>query len=235
MGDPSDPLRDIGRQLAKIRIHLADPNKPVSGTRLLKYYGSLGVASSMKAFREQKLGNYKWPARYEGQEAPEFNYAGALMDWKSGRKSPKPNRFQDRPALIDEGMRGGLQGSLTFELLGAFAVQWGTNKTYGPLHNLGGMVSISYDAATRKRIEDWLYVGGSPKSKKFGSLRQNKVKTKGGTVIRRSAYADHVNQILNRNPWVQKIAKRPFVGITSELAQDLVKATEYHYNKAQER
>lgn len=226
---------NLRAQIERLRGQLKDPNKPLlSGKTLMKWIGALGVASSQLAFREQALGDIKWDPRYPGQEAPKFNIAGALMDWKSGRKNPKPNRFQDKPALIDEGIRGGIMGSLTFQVTGPLGVAWGTNKTYARQHQEGGKTTIPYDDATRQRISEWLYKKAPQKRKATkGILRRDKVKTGLGESRVRSEYAKHVAPLVHASVWKQRIIARPFVGITDILAKDIESAIKLYFKKVQ--
>lgn len=222
-------------QIKRLREQLKNPNKPLLfGRSLMKQIGALGVAESQKAFREQALGDIKWDPRYPLQDKPKFNIAGALMDWKSGRKAPKPNRFQDRPALIDEGQRGGMLGSLTFQVTGPLDVSWGTNKSYAEKHQKGGDTAILYDDATKQRISEWLYKK-PPQKKKVtkGILRTDKVKTGLGESRRRSEYAKHIAPLLASNMWKQRIIARPFVGVTDQLAKDIEKAILLYFEKVQ--
>lgn len=232
-------FREILKQIQRLREQLKHPDKPLlSGKTLMKWIGALGVASSQKAFREQALGDIKWPPRYPAQKAPKFNIAGALMDWKAGRSNPKPNRFQDKPALIDEGMRGGVQGSLTFQVTGPLQVAWGSGKTYAEKHQKGGITTIPYDDATRQRISEWLYKtpptkAGKGKVNMSGVLRTNKQKTGLDGDKRRNEYAPHVKPLLHMKVWKQRIIARPFVGVTDQLAADIRSAILLYYKRVQ--
>jgi phage gpG-like protein len=230
-----DFYAEIKRQLDALKLQLQDPNKALlGGQKLMKWIGAQGVAVSQEAFIKQQLGNIKWPARYEGQAEPKFNYAGALMDWKSGRTAPKPNRFVDRPALVDEGMRGGIQGSLTFSVTGPLSVKWGSGKSYAQLQHGGGFVSIPYDNGTKERALNWLYttkpIKGKVKPVKF---RKGPVRGTGGKKVQRSAYAEHVHTLLSKNPWEQRVQARPFVGITDQLEKDIAASIQMYFDKAQ--
>lgn len=228
-------LSPVLKEIQRLREQLKNPNKPLlSGKTLMKWIGALGSASSQKAFREQAIGDIKWEPRYPGQEEPKFNIAGALMDWKSGRKNPKPNRFQDRPALIDEGIRGGIQGSLTFQVTGPLSVSWGSGKSYAEKHQNGGKITIPYDDATRQRISEWLYKKPPQKRKVTkGALRTNKVNAGPGKTFRRSDYEKHVAPLIHSASWKQRIIPRPFVGITDELAKDINSAILLYYRRVQ--
>lgn len=151
------------KKMAKLRESLDKPD------RLMKKIGALAVGESQKAFENQALGNIQWPERYPGMKPPFLNVAGALQDFNAGRKAPKPNRFQDRPALVDEGQRGGIWGSLTFKLTGNHSVEAGSNKPYANTHQEGaerGENFIPVTETAREGIRNWLYnADGSIKGK----------------------------------------------------------------------
>lgn len=229
-----DFYADIKRQLERLKEQLIDPNKALlGGQKLMKWIGAQGVAVSQKAFLKQELGDIKWPARYPNQDEPKFNYAGALMDWKSGRASPKPNRFQDRPAVVDEGMRGGIQGSLTFRVTGPLAVRWGSGKDYARLQHDGGYTSIPFDKATLDRMLAWLYKAVPQKRKTVKPEYKGKV-TVGRKRVDRGVYAKHVHKIVNSFPqWDQTVIARPFVGITDTLEKDFKASIKMYFDKFQ--
>lgn len=227
-----DFIAKIREQIQKLREQLKDPSAPLAnGKPLMKQIGILGVAASQKAFRLQALGNLKWEARYPNQKRPKFNIAGALMDWKSGRANPKPNRFQDRPALFDT---GSLKNKLSYIVYGPLAVKWGSPQQYASLHQEGGEVEIGYDDATAKRISEWLYKKAPQKGKMFtGVLRTNKVKTGLSGTTSRNDYAKHVRPLIKNRVWSQNIIARPFVGVTLELELDINRTIKAFFEKAQ--
>src|SRR3990167_9531408 len=85
--------------------------KPVNALRKLiqdpgvvtRHISELGAKSGKQAFVDQRLGDIIWDERYKGDNPPPFNYAGVIQDFNSGLKTPKPNRFLDRPAAYDTG------------------------------------------------------------------------------------------------------------------------------------
>jgi hypothetical protein len=137
-------------RLDRLREALRDPSD------LTKQIGALGVGSAQRAFKDQALGNLKWPARYEGMAPPFINIAGALQDFNAGRKKPKPNRFVDRPALIDEGMRGGMLGTLTFQSRNPFVAEWGSDKPYALGHQLGLPSEVRVSETGYRLGQAWL-------------------------------------------------------------------------------
>jgi len=50
----------------------------------------------------------------------------------------------------------------------------------------------------------------------------------------RSEYAKHIHTLFAENPWSQRVAARPFVGIPPQLASDISKSIEIYFRKAQE-
>lgn len=150
-------------RLDRLREALKDPSD------LTKQLGAVGVGSAQRAFKDQALGDLKWPARYEGMEPPFINIAGALQDFNAGRKKPKPKRFVDRPALIDEGMRGGMLGSLTFQSRNPFVAEWGSDKPYALGHQLGLQSEVRVSETGYKLGQAWLM----EPAKTVGPLKTN--------------------------------------------------------------
>lgn len=225
-------LITVRGKLHTLREQLNNPDLPLAnGKPLMKQIGILGVAASQKAFRMQALGDIKWEPRYPKQAPPKFNIAGALMDWKSGRANPKPNRFQDRPALFDTGT---MKDKLSYTVSGPLAVKWGSPQEYAALHQEGGEVTIPYDDATAKRISEWLYKKAPQKGKMFtGVLRTNRQPTGHSGTKKRNEYAKHVRPLINSRVWEQNIIARPFVGVTLELELDINRTIKAFFEKAQ--
>lgn len=199
----------LGGNLKRLEAALDNP-KP-----LLEAWGKMGTALSQRAFVDQKLGDDSWPERYPGQSGPKLNVAGALQDFNSGRAKPKPNRFQDRPALVDEGFRGGLWGSITYDVKGD-SVEWGSNKEYASKMQYGGRSVIRLSESAVDRAKKWLFTPG-------GKTRKN-----------RDGYAEKLWHALMTRIHSQSVIPRPFVGITDELKADMLKGGELFLQKTQE-
>ena len=107
------------REVATFRARLENPEPA------LRAVGALMVAASQLAFRQQRLGDIKWPERYPNQQEPFINIAGMLADLGQG-SAIKERRFQRRPALID---RGQLRDSITFAATSK-SVRVGSSKDY---------------------------------------------------------------------------------------------------------
>src|SRR3990167_8399514 len=174
--------------------------------KLLERWGALGVSTSQRAFREQKLGDLDWEPRYPNQRAPKFNVAGAWSDFNSGLARPKPNRFEDRPALIDEGARGGLLASLTWKVVSKDTVEWGSNKPYAKLHQEGGRTRIDITGSAVNLAKEWLFT-------KKGKVRKGK-----------EVYAQRLAHGMRTRIHAQRIIARPFVGIPDQLRDEMIKA-----------
>lgn len=139
-------------RLDKLEAAAKDPSK------LIKQLSAIGLTSAEKAFKDQALGDFAWSERYPGMTPPVLNIAGAIKDFNAGRKQPKPNRFQDRPANVDEGTRGGLWGSLTITTSDD-VVGWGSNKEYATLMQEGGVMDQDITEGAKERIQEYLYTG----------------------------------------------------------------------------
>jgi phage gpG-like protein len=208
----------IQTQLGKWESQLRNP------VGLVKQLGVIIAKESIKAFRAQELGDIKWPPRYPTMLPPKINLAGALADFKSGRSSPKPHRFQDRPALIDQGARGGLVASLTPDhsvaVVNSLKVRVGTNKEYARLHQEGGESVQSIDTATKDRIDRYL------------------ARTTRGPRKRRSVKAlaaMRLKPLLNKKELVTTVNPRPFLGVTdraqAEMGKTIVRYFKQHGGK----
>lgn len=215
---------DLLRQIAKLRKKIRDPSQ------LLKSMGKLGLASSQEAFQLQSLGDLTWMERYPPMPPPKINLAGALSDFNSGRIAPKPNRFQDRPALVDEGMRGGLWGSLSYRISPPNAVEWGTNKQYAALHQMGGVSRQIVTFGAKERIKDYLKKSKAKatRAKISMGLRPRKKGERAprmGGIAAASAMVNYeaakkLKPLLNMNTFIQSVIARPFVGVTARLEVD---------------
>lgn len=196
-------------------VPLAKANEAMRDTLpLMKQIGALGSASAQDAFKNQRLGNRMWPERYPGMSEPFINIAGALQDFAGGRSAPKPNRFQNRPAGVDEGIRGGLLGSITFRVNSPTEAEWGSNKAYADRVNSGGKSDeVAIGQATKDRIKKWLFTGA-------GNARKG-----------RGGYVHHLNFLLHRKTYSQMVLPRPFLGVTAELDSDMAKATTTYFEK----
>jgi len=199
-------LEDLDRALDQ-------PNAPRKNTEgLMTRWGAMMVEVSQRAFLDQRLGDVEWPPRYPGMEAPIINIAGALSDFNDGRSKPKPNRFQDRPAAVDEGMRGGLWGSVSFRAEKT-STEAGSNKPYAGRVQNGGRSTIRISEEGYRRGRDWLV-------DKKGNFRSG-----------REGYFPKLWPALFRRFHKQTVLPRPFVGITDELAKDMIRETSRYFER----
>lgn len=219
MSDATDPnVRIHGAQLkAVIRLkqELQNPQ------RLMKKLGAMVLGASVDSFKLQRLGQFKWEPRYPQQKAPKLNLAGFVADFANGRPTPKPIRFVDRPALIDEGFKGGLVASMTYKPLDATSFQVGTVKPYAATHQYGKTTSQTITEQMKEAMRRWLYT----RSGRLGPAwwMEGKYKKKA------APYADKVEGLLQLERLDTKVGKRPFVGIFAELWTDILRAIEDHF------
>ena len=195
--------------VAKLRAELTRPSS------LMTQLGARGADSAVTAFRDQRLGDWVWPERYPGMEPPFINIAGAISDFNAGRTAPKRVRFQNRPALIDLGQRGGLWGSISNRVSGPLRTEWGTSKPYASLHQEGGTSRQPITSGAAQRIRDWLFTS-------------KMVPRKG-----REGYVKRLAPLLFMSEFVQNVIQRPFLGITDQLEEDMIQIVEDYYAKIQ--
>lgn len=94
---------------------------------LLNMIGLMATAYSQQAFEEQRLGDDVWNPRMNP------NIPGIINDVNAGRP-PRPQRFTDRPALVDT---GSLQGSVAHEVISKSEVDVGSKHPAAAIHQLG--------------------------------------------------------------------------------------------------
>lgn len=196
------------KAVIRLKQELENPQK------LMKKLGAMVLGASIDSFKLQRLGEFKWEPRYPQQAPPKLNLAGFVADFHNGRPNPKPIRFVDRPALIDEGFRGGLVASMTYRALDNTSFEVGTVKPYASTHQYGRKTSQTITEQMKTAMRKWLYKGGK-KDKGF------KKKT--------APYADKVEGLLSLDQLDTKVGKRPFVGIFAELWRDILSAIDNHF------
>ena len=193
---------------------------------ILKKIGALGAAESQKAFEDQSFGGIEWPKRYPNQQYPTINIAGVLADFAAGKNKPKINRMQARPALVDTST---LKRTLTYRVRYTPSdygkVRWGSPVDYAQKHQDGGTSTFIITDDMKKRIKSWLY-------KKDGNLKK-------GRQLERYNEKDIARKMrpfmsASRDEYTVNIVRRPFVGVTRELGQDIKKMLKMHFEEAQD-
>lgn len=177
-----------GAKLTRIEQNL---DRPVEA---LKQVGMILVASSQRAFREQKFGEKQW------DERPAPNILGIIADFHEGKKSPPARRFEGRPALRDTGR---LAASITYKAVGADSVEVGSNLPYaGLMHHGGETESKPITEQVRNALAAWFKTkNGKPHRKALGWLLAKKF---AGKTIK------------------SRVRARPFLGLTRESTQDVL-------------
>jgi len=213
VGDFFDPnIKIHGANIQAVIRLQGELENPVA---LMKKLGAMVLGASQQAFKLQRFGDIPWAARYPAQKPPKLNIAGAVKDFAEGRKAPKPNRFFDRPALIDEGMRGGLQGSLTYRAVHSLSFEVGTIKRHAWVHQHGGITTQQITKPVRDGIRGFL-------KKKSHSIGR-------GLKVKPSDYESKLAPLLRKRVLRTHVGARPFVGIHAELWGDMLRAVEEHY------
>jgi len=169
-----------GAKVERIERKLADTGAA------LKQIGTLMVAESQRAFKQQQFGATRWD-----QRAP-INVFGIIADFHEGKRKPPARRFERRPALRDTGR---LAQSIAFKVLGD-TVEVGTNVEYASVHQRGGETeSKPITDQLRRNLWKWL-------------------KTQGSDIKRRMGWV--LNAKFRGQTLKQQVPARPFIGITTE-------------------
>lgn len=127
--------------------------------KLLHIIGLMTVAYAQKAFEDQAMDGKPWAPRMNP------NIPGIINDVNAGR-SPRPQRFTDRPALVDT---GSLRLSIAHRVISADTVEVGSTHRAAAIHQLGlKSESPSITEAGQKALWQWMKRQGHGKA---GSIR----------------------------------------------------------------
>jgi len=175
-----------GAKLDRIGRKLSDP------TPALKQIGALMTAESQAAFRAQQFGKNVWRER-----AP-VNVFGIIADFHAGRRQPPARRFESRPVMQDTGR---LAQSIAWQLVGASAVEVGTNLPYArELHRGGEVESKPITETVQQSLWAWLRTQGRERKRQLGWLLNRKFR----------------NRTLKHT-----VPARPIVGVTQETREGI--------------
>jgi len=157
--------------------------------------GGLLVAQAHQAFRDQKFGDEVWPPRYPNQSAPKVNVAGVLSDINHGGK-PKSRRFEDRPALLDQ---GDLMKSIAPTIDGT-TVTHGSSLPYAQVSHAGGQSTQAVHPFARIVLAEF--------------LKSNK------------QYRKKLGFLFNVESLTTNHVPRPFIGLTDETEEKIIRIME---------
>lgn len=128
--------------------------------RLLNLIGLVGVAYAQQSFEDQRLADKPWAPRMNP------NIPGIINDVNAGR-DPRPQRFTDRPALIDT---GNLRASIAHEVVSDEEVDVGSALPYAEVHQIGGTSEVpELTDEGKAKLWQWMKRRGLGKS---GPARQ---------------------------------------------------------------
>ena len=218
----------------KLRADLADMG-PV-----LAFAGALTVAQAHQAFRDQKLGDVKWPVRYPKQAQPFLNIAPVVFRAGQG-KAPGADDFIQSPAL--QGTAGDLYKRTGWKVVGKDAVEVGHPESWSGRFQWGGIGRIPITETTRRTLGEWLKTKSGKPSKravKFTAKDRGRGKpgdedyvapvTKSTTFGNRSDYASKLAFVFDpkRTELVQLAYPRPWLGMTEKLYAEIDLAVARH-------
>lgn len=175
-----------GAKIERWRKALENPE------RALKQIGTLMVAESQEAFREQRFDGKAW-----AQRGP-INIFGIIADFAAGKTKPPARRFQRTPVLIDTGR---LQNTIAYQLKGTTSVEVGSDLPYASIHQTGGPIESETIADRVQRLmRRWLDGPGSEYRERLSFL---------------------LTQRMNGRKLQGEVEPRPFIGITRQTVEDV--------------
>ena len=196
-------------ELRKFTAVLRNPD------RILKQIGIVLVGEAQRAFREQALGDEKWPARYGGK-VPHVNIAGLVADFIAGRTRPPARRFQDRPAGMDTGMTlRSLSPQKAITMI-PYTVQV-SSKTDGARAMQNGGRTIQYlTKQVKARIGEWM---------KHSRRRAKREKGRAQPMRMEDAAAMGLGWLFSKKKLITNSVPRPFLGITPDAEAKIIRIT----------
>jgi len=193
---PNAPERVVvlgKRMRAKMAANLENPQA------VLKQIGAYIAGRAQKAFKDQRLGDFKWPVRYPNQKGPKINVAGVISDLITG-SSIKKFRFVNKPALQGTGkLKNSLDPDKSVNMMGTHTVQVGTVLPYAAQHQWG---LKSPAQPLTKSVRQGL--------SKFLKKKKNK------------QYRPILGPLFQRESLVTETNQRPFLGLTDEMQADII-------------
>jgi phage gpG-like protein len=137
---------DPGNRLRRFKGALDDSRWILTGI------GALLESASMRAFRDEKMGDVKWKTRQETGMVP--NWPAIVGHFATKGGAPAPRNFSAKETLTATGR---LRGSLKSRVINEDTVQIGTNVPYGEALHLGEDTQTpEITAGLQKRLWNWM-------------------------------------------------------------------------------
>lgn len=188
-------LGDAGR-ISVLRAAIEDP------LPLLRRLGALVIAQAKQAWREQRLGTVVWPERYPKQQGDFINIAPVVFQAGLGR-TPTSIDFERRPALRDR-FGVSIAEGVAMQDVDAESVTVGHKEPWAGVYQFGLVSRIPITQTTRETLWEWLF-GSSDAGPRRG----------------REDYARKLSFVFWRDELVGKPYERPFLGLTTQLEDDV--------------
>ncbi len=177
--------------------------------------GAAYSSQAQKAFRDERLGDEKWPERFPGRSDKDFiNDAGALNELNRGKPVTK-RKMDRRPVLRDSGT---LAASIDFQPVGENKVRvYATPPAdeYAGVHQWGLDDSQPITLLARDTLKEQLRELSGEKSR-GGQF---------GAALRTLGY------FFSQDELFISVAERPFLGGTIETLEETARILEEHATK----
>lgn len=194
-----EPEVVFGRWLVSLRRAVANP------VRTLKRIGAMVTSRTQQRFTTQEAPDGEpWEPRMNP------NIPGILSDLERGAKV-KSRRFQDRPALIDN---GDLRQSIAWRLEGSDTVVIGTVDPKASIQQFGGPRSIPVTPTMKDGLRGLLRTFRR-KARRAANAAARGQAISPGPDMSRLAF------LLHRDTFEFNIIPRPFIGLSDQDEEDV--------------
>lgn len=201
------------KALLRLKKQLEHPD------RLLRPIGMLLLADAQRAFKEQRLGEHKWPERYPSQAPPKVNVAGIVSDLAQGRKNFPRRRFEGRPAGIDTGtlLRSLTSGSKAVSVKG-YEIAVGSTVEYAQKFHDGGESRQAVTKSMKDLLAEWMT---KKRKQRDRSRKRQTPLTAELAGMQKLGFLFGVDEIETTSP------ARPFLGVTDEAKRRIIRYLEF--------
>lgn len=203
-------LRSINpKEIRRVEAVLKNPEK------ILKQIGVVLLGEAQKAFRDQALGDEKWPERYPGQKVP-VNIAGLIGDFIAGKSRPPARRFQNRPAGIDTGQTLRSLSNHQAIVTQGLTVQVQSNLDNAKKMQNGATTVQLITKQVKARLAEWMRMSRRRLKREQGRAQPARAE---------DAAAYSLGWLFSKKSLKTKSAARPFLGITKEAERKILAIT----------
>jgi phage gpG-like protein len=122
----------------------------VEGVRITVKLDDTGIRAALRRMADIKPALEVVGSTVVSSVQRNFEEGGRPVKWKPSKAAQRAGR----PTLVDQGYRGGLVGSINYQVEG-HRVLVGTNKIYAAIHQLGGRIGARVILPVKGKALSW--------------------------------------------------------------------------------